>query len=89
MTESIEIIGLLAGFCTTFSALPQIRKIIKTKSPSDIAYLMCAMNCTGNTLWMVYGYFKDSISLLLANAIAFAFMSTIIVLKYRWDKPKL
>lgn len=86
MINSLEIIGLVAAVCTTFSSVPQIRKILKTKSPGDISYLMCAMNCTGFLLWLAYGVMKDSFALVVANIISFMFFSTIIVLKYRWDR---
>lgn len=87
MLDAIEIIGLVAGACTTFSAIPQIRKIVTTKSAKDISYVMFAMNCTGNALWVTYGFFKDSMSLIIANGISFCLMTTIIILKYHWSKP--
>lgn len=86
MINYLEILGLLAGVCTTFSSVPQIRKILKTKSPDDISYLMCIMNCTGFVLWFTYGVYKDSLALIVANIISLAFFSTIIILKYRWDR---
>lgn len=84
--QVIEIIGLLAGACTTFSAIPQIKKIIATKSTRDISYLMYLMNCTGNLLWVTYGFFKESESLIIANLISFSLMTTVLILKLIWDK---
>lgn len=86
MGDLIEIIGLAAGACTTLSAVPQIRKIIVTKSAQDIAYLMCLLNCTGFILWIAYAVLKQSLSLFVANVVTLILWSIILVLKYRWEK---
>ncbi len=86
MTQAMEIIGLIAGACTTFSSLPQIKKIFDTRSTRDLSYLMYFMNFTGCSLWVTYGFLKESISLIVANAISVLLLGSVILLKYRWDK---
>lgn len=84
--DAIEIIGLFAGACTTFSILPQLKKIIATKSAKDLSYTMYLMNCFGFMLWITYAFFKGSVSLILANCITLIFSISVIILKYHWDK---
>lgn len=82
--ESIEIIGLVAAFLTTASFLPQVYKTWKTKDVSGISLLMYAMFCTGVCLWIVYGVYKDSLSLIIGNGIAVitSFMMVYFKIKY-------
>ena len=83
MVDLVEALGLFAGTCTTLSFLPQLRKVIVTRSVSDISLLMYTMYCTGLILWTVYGICVGSISLILANSITLLFAMSIVVFKFR------
>ncbi|HSX20118.1 MAG TPA: SemiSWEET transporter [Gammaproteobacteria bacterium] len=86
MFDTLEILGLTAGACTTFSVIPQIQKIIASKSAKDISYIMYFTNCTGFVLWITYGALKGSMSLVAANAITLLLQGTVIILKYHWER---
>ncbi len=49
------IIGFLAAGLTMFSFIPQIIKIIKTKSACDVSVLTLTQLSIGVSLWIIYG----------------------------------
>lgn len=85
MQNLIEILGLTAGVCTTFSVIPQIKKILQTKSAKDISYLMYITNCVGFILWIIYGTFIGSLSLICANVITLILQASVLIMKFRWE----
>ena len=64
--QSIELLGTVAGFCTTFAFVPQIIKIHK-QGGRDLSYGMLAFYLTGVLLWLAYGVFLHSPSVILTN----------------------
>lgn len=77
-----KVIGLTAACLTMFSFIPQIIKVIKTKSAKDVSLITLLQLTTGVTLWVVYGlYLKDPI-IIAANAITLA--SLLILLWLYW-----
>ena len=86
MLDTLEILGLTAGACTTFSVIPQIQKIIASKSAKDISYLMYFTNCIGFILWITYGVLKGSASLIAANTITLILQGAVIILKFHWER---
>lgn len=81
----IEILGLCAGACTTLSFIPQLKKVLVTKSVKDISFQMYAMYCTGLTLWTIYGVLMHSISLILANFLTLLLAFSIVIMKIRLE----
>ncbi|MBC7654637.1 MAG: SemiSWEET transporter [Oligoflexus sp.] len=86
--DFITLIGLLAAFGTTFSFLPQAIKIIKTKNTEGISLSMYLMFTTGVFLWLIYGYMKNDMPIVVANAITLILASIILYLKMKY-KSKL
>ncbi len=76
----ITILGLVAGALTTFAQLPQLLKILKTKSVDDISKGMYVMLITGVSLWVLYGVLIRSIPVVAANAVALVLVVTILFL---------
>ncbi len=67
--ENIEILGIVSGFFTTLAFFPQAYKIIKTKQTKDISLLMYSILLTGIVLWIVYGFYRNDLPVILANCI--------------------
>jgi MtN3 and saliva related transmembrane protein len=65
--QSVEILGAAAGFCTTFAFVPQLIKI-KKQGGRDLSYGMLIFYLTGVVLWLAYGLFLHSPSVILANS---------------------
>ncbi len=82
--ELIEIIGFAAGLSIAISLLPQFIKSWKTKSTKDIAILWLIVNILGQALWLTYGVFKESISLIIMSLITLLISGSILTLKIKY-----
>ncbi len=81
----IDLIGIVAGMCTTIAFLPQIMQILKSKHARDISFLMYAVFTTGVFLWLVYGILLKRIPIILANGVTLAFCLIVIAIKIKYD----
>lgn len=86
--EFLDILGLVAGFCTSSSIIPQIVKTVKTKQAQDVSIFMFIVMFTGNTLWVYYGVQKSDIAIIATNILAMALNITMFVLKYIYKEKK-
>ncbi|PQV51614.1 MtN3 and saliva related transmembrane protein [Jejuia pallidilutea] len=64
-----EAIGFGAAVLTTIAFLPQVYKTWKTKDVSSLSLPMLILFFIGIVLWLVYGFLKNSPSMIFANAI--------------------
>lgn len=80
--EFINILGLVAGICTSSSVIPQIITTIKKKKASDVSLVMFVVLMTGNALWIYYGIIKDDFAILATNAFSALLNIVMLVLKY-------
>lgn len=79
-----EIVGLLAGLLTTIAGLPQLYKIVRTRSTRDISLGMYILSFCGVVLWLGYGVMIGSLPIIAANAVTLLVTSAILVLKLRY-----
>ena len=78
------IIGAIAACLTTFSFVPQVVKVIKTKDTSGISLLMYLMSCLGIFLWMVHGLMIKDSALFYANLVTFVLALIVLVYKIKY-----
>jgi len=78
------VIGAIAAFLTTFSFVPQVIKVLKSKDTSSISLVMYSMSVTGIFLWMVHGFRIGDMPLMYANAITFILAVIILVCKIKY-----
>lgn len=74
-------VGILAAIITTYSFLPQVLQVIKTKDTSSISLKMYILLIIGLILWVIYGISLKNFSIILANGITCIF--AIIILYYK------
>lgn len=88
MVDNIELIGLLAAILTTTAFIPQVYKVIKTKSVKGLSLSTYLIFTTGVLFWLIYGLLKSSISMIIGNGITFllAFSILYYILKKRNSK---
>jgi MtN3 and saliva related transmembrane protein len=82
--EFIEILGLVAGLCTSSSILPQLIKTLKTKEANDVSVFMFIVMLTGNSLWIYYGFDKSDLPIISTNFLALGLNIAMLVFKYRY-----
>lgn len=81
-------IGLFAAFFTTFSFAPQSIKTLKTRNTEGISMVMYVMFLTGVAFWIVYGYQKSDIAVLIANLITFVLAAPVLIMKILFCSKK-
>jgi uncharacterized protein with PQ loop repeat len=65
-----EIVGLVAGFGTTFAALPDLLAMLKRRSSAGMNPRMAAIMCVFQFAWVYYGLLIASRPVILWNVIA-------------------
>ena len=81
--NSVQIIGLVAAFCTTISFLPQVIKTWKSGSAKDLSLGMFSFFCVGVALWLVYGILERDLPIIAANLLTLILSSTLLFFKLR------
>ncbi len=80
---TMEYIGYLAAFCTTFAFFPQAIMAIRTNDVKSISLSMYSILCFGISLWFVYGIFRSDWPLIIANLVTLIPSLTILTLKVK------
>jgi uncharacterized protein with PQ loop repeat len=65
-----EIIGFVAGFGTTFAALPDLIAMLKRQSSQGMNPTMAAIMGIFQIVWIYYGFLIDSKPVILWNMVA-------------------
>ena len=82
----MEIIGFAAAILTTAAFLPQVYKTWKTKDVSGLSTPMLLMFFIGVALWLVYGFYKNSPSMIFANSITIVSSFLLVYFKVNYGK---
>ncbi|KJD31735.1 hypothetical protein PK35_13360 [Tamlana nanhaiensis] len=82
----MEIVGFIAACLTTAAFLPQVYKTWKTKDVSSLSLPMLVMFFVGICLWLIYGVYKESPSMICANAITIVSAIMLIYFKLKYQK---
>jgi len=81
---SPEFIGYAAALLTTFGFVPQVVKILRTRSVSDVSFPMLLQYSMGCLLWLVYGLLIENAILIGANGISLGIFAAAIALYIRF-----
>lgn len=82
--ESIEILGLVAGICTSSSLLPQLIKTVKTKETQDVSVFMFIVMLAGNSLWIYYGFGRSDLPIISTNFLSLGLNIAMLAFKYKY-----
>ncbi len=86
MLSGLELLGFVAGACTTFSFVPQVVRIWKTRSAEDVSLAMYFIFCSGVVLWIFYGFSKGAVSIIFSNVLTLLLAASILVMKFLFRK---
>jgi MtN3 and saliva related transmembrane protein len=81
-----RMVGVAAAALTTFSFVPQIIKVLETKSGKDLSPVTLFQLSTGVALWVVYGWYLKDLIIILANAVTLVSLVILIFLYFRYKK---
>jgi MtN3 and saliva related transmembrane protein len=82
--EFIDVLGLVAGACTSSSLVPQLVTTVKKKKAEDVSIMMFVVMLTGNALWTYFGFVKSEIPIIVTNLVALALNTALIVLHIKY-----
>ena len=83
MDRLIMTLGIVAGFCTTLSIVPQIIKTYRTKHTKDLSLGMFSLLALGVATWCVYGVLIKELPVIIANAITFVLVMYVVIMKLK------
>ena len=79
--DYVQLVGYVAALLTTISNIPQALKIIRTRETKDVSVRTYLFLFTGLLLWIVYGFLREDIPLIVANIISALVCGTVLFLK--------
>ncbi len=79
----LDYTGYLAAICTTGAYIPQVLRVWRTRSTTDISLKMFLVLVTGLSLWLTYGLWRGELPLVLANGTTLVLASIILFFKLR------
>jgi MtN3 and saliva related transmembrane protein len=83
-------LGLVAGALTTVAFVPQVVRILRTRSAYDISWWLFGILAAGSVLWLWYGIRLDSLPLIATNVVTLSLQLLIFWLKWRYGrKPRV
>ena len=82
--NTIQLVGLVAGFLTTAAFLPQVIKTWKSRSAKDLSLGMFSLFCLGVAMWLVYGLVVRDIPVIAANLLTLLLASTLLYFKLKY-----
>jgi MtN3 and saliva related transmembrane protein len=78
------LIGVIAAILTMFGFVPQIAKMYRTKSVTDVSVLTLLQFTAGVSLWAVYGYAIQDAVVTGANIISLLTLLAALSLYYHY-----
>ena len=84
--DFVTLIGVAAAICTTVSYFPQLKKTWQTGETDDLSFKMLALLAAGLGLWVLYGFAKGDLVIVVANAISVAMLLIILGIKLRGER---
>jgi MtN3 and saliva related transmembrane protein len=80
----VFIIGMVAAALTTFSFLPQLIRILRTKHTKDLSLFTFSLFSLGVLLWLVYGILIKEAPVIIANSFGFLISLAILIVKIKY-----
>jgi MtN3 and saliva related transmembrane protein len=75
------VVGYLASLCTSSANIPQIARIIRSRSGADVSYVYLTIHITGCSLWGIYGTLTGKLPLVFHGVITFLLLVIMLTLK--------
>jgi uncharacterized protein with PQ loop repeat len=83
-----EIVGVVAGFGTTFAAVPDLIKMFKRRSSKGINPTMAGIMGVFQILWVYYGLLIESRPVIAWNLVAVVTNFTTVVAYFRFARSE-
>lgn len=82
----MEYVGLLGGTITTLGGVPQIYRIVKTKSARDLSWGMLSMWVTGLSMSLSYGIWYKQIAVWIPASTSLCMTCIMCICKIHYNE---
>lgn len=86
MVNPADLTGYVAAILTTFSFVPQLLRVWRTRSVADISLGMYTMYTVGIAIWLAYGIMIMSWPVIVSNFITLIFAACVLAMKIRFGR---
>jgi MtN3 and saliva related transmembrane protein len=84
----IEVVGLLGSALSSITFIPQVVRTFKTRSVADLSLSMMVIVTMSTLVWLVYGFGRNALPVIICNAIIFVLSLVLIYFKFAYAKKK-
>lgn len=88
-TIIVIIIGIMATVFAVSSSIPQIIKALKTRKTDDVSIWLVVVLIIGLSLWVIYGVGINDLLVSIANSIAVAINTFLLILKIKYSRDPI
>jgi MtN3 and saliva related transmembrane protein len=88
-TIIVTIIGIMATVFAVSSSIPQIIKGLKTRKTDDVSIWLVVVLIIGLSLWVIYGIGINDLLISIANSIAVAINTFLLILKIKYSRDPI
>ena len=86
MAGLVDVTGFAAATLSTVAFVPQVLRIVRTRSAHDISWWMFGIISLAAALWLGYGLLLDALPVILANAVTLMLAAAVLGLKWRYGR---
>jgi MtN3 and saliva related transmembrane protein len=84
----IEVVGLIGSALSSITFIPQVVLAWKTKSVGDLSLSMIVIVILSTLVWLVYGFGRGALPVIIANSIIFILSLVLLYFKLAFVKKK-
>lgn len=82
------LLGHIGGMLLTLSSIPQIVKLLQTKSSRDISFFFILLMFLGRLCWLCHGHKSGDTALMVWNIIGIFLTLVLLILKIHFDQKQ-
>lgn len=82
--SALQLLGLAAGTITSFTFLPQVIQIWKTKSAKDLSMFMLLLLIVGVSMWLTYGILVRDAAIIYTNSMVLTMSLIMLFFKFKF-----
>ena len=84
----IEVVGLIGSALSSITFIPQVVLAWKTKSVGDLSLSMIVIVILSTLVWLVYGFGRGALPVIIANSIIFILSLVLLYFKFAFVKKQ-
>ncbi len=79
-----QLVGSIAGICTTVAFVPQVVQVWRTRSAKDVSLPMYVIFTMGVVAWLIYGIALMAWPIIIANVVTLGLALAVVAMKLRF-----